>query len=216
VVLLSFSHRGIGPAFGLWSGGPWRTPLGEIPIAVDVAARIRATFPHLEDDETGFLGEHSGEVQVPFLQELRPDCRIAPFSLNAWVGGRSGEAELDAFGAALAGVVKDELVLATTDLTHCGEAYGAEPPPGVTPRDFTRGQDRAILRTIQALSLPDFFETRQRMGVSMCGVSPTAAFIAFGRAAGAATADLVSYATSADDEPDADRAVGYPGAVIWS
>jgi AmmeMemoRadiSam system protein B len=38
--------------------------------------------------------------------------------------------------------------------------------------------------------------------------------IAFARAAGAQSAEIASYQTSADSEPEDDKAVGYPGVII--
>ena len=215
VVLLSFNHRGFGARFGVWGRGAWRTPLGDAAVAADVVDRLRAGVPGLEEDDAGFQGEHSGEIQVPFLQAARPDVRIAPVSINAWTGGASGREELERFGRALAAGVRDELVVATTDLTHCGEGYGINPPPGKTPMEWAREQDRLVLDALARLDAAAFWEAVEKHEVTMCGVGPTAALIAFARARGACAADIVAYGTSADDEPDATRAVGYPGVVVW-
>jgi hypothetical protein len=215
VVLLAFHHRGVGARFGIWPGGPWETPLGEAPIARDLADRLKSACPELEEDEGGFTREHSGEVQVPFLQAARPDVRIVPIAVNAWEGGMSGREELARFARSLASAVRGELVVATTDLTHCGEGYGIAPPPGMKPVEWAQAQDRRVLNALERLDIEDFWEAVARRGVTMCGVGPTAVFIGYGRARGASSAEIVAYGTSADDEPDADRAVGYPGVVIW-
>lgn len=214
VVLLSFNHRGRGARFGAWVRGAWRTPLGDVPVAEDLVLRLRDAAPELEEDETGFTGEHSGEVQVPFLQMVRPDVRIAPLSVNAWEGRTLGREDLSRFGASLATAVRDELVLATTDLTHCGAAYGAPPPSGRRAIDWTRSQDGLVLDALKRLDEEAFWEAVAQRGVTMCGVGPTAAMIAYARARGASSAEVVAYGTSADDEPGDDRAVGYPGVVI--
>ncbi len=214
VVILSFHHRGEGARFGAWARGAWRTPLGDAPVAEDLVGRLLEAVPGLEEDEAAFAGEHSGEVQVPFLQAARPDVRIAPLSVNAWEGGESGREDLARFGAALAAAVREELVVATTDLTHCGRAYGVLPPPNRRPADWTREQDRLVLDAVARLDEPAFWDAVARRGVSMCGVGPTAALIGYARARGAASAEIVAYETSADDEPDADRAVGYPGVIV--
>jgi AmmeMemoRadiSam system protein B len=214
VVLLSFNHRGRGARFGTWPRGAWRTPLGDVPVAEDLVRRLREAAPDLEEDEAGFTGEHSGEVQVPFLQMVRPDVRIAPLSVNAWEGRTLGREDLARFGATLATAVRDELVLATTDLTHCGAGYGAPPPPGRRAIDWTRSQDLLVLDALKRLDEEAFWEAVAPRGVSMCGVGPTAALIAYARARGASSAEVVAYETSADNEPDDDRAVGYPGVII--
>ncbi|HTF56079.1 MAG TPA: AmmeMemoRadiSam system protein B, partial [Planctomycetota bacterium] len=148
-------------------------------------------------------------------QAARPDVRIVPISVNAWAGGTSGRDEIARFARSLASAVRSELVVATTDLTHCGEGYGIAPPPGMKPVEWARAQDRRVLDALERLDIENFWEAVDRRGVSMCGVGPTAVFIEYGRARGAASAEVTAYGTSADDEPDADRAVGYPGVVIW-
>jgi hypothetical protein len=215
VVLVAFHHRGRGARFGIWSAGAWETPLGPAPVAEELAARLKAACPDLQEDAEGFLGEHSAEVQVPFLQAARPDVRIAPLSVNAWEGGTEGRPELAEFGRALAAAVREELVVATTDLSHCGAGYDVLPPAGLTPREHAADLDARILGRLKSLDVDGFWETLARLRVPMCGVGPTAVFLEYGRARGAGSAEVVSYATSADLEPDADRAVGYPGVVIW-
>jgi len=215
VVLVAFHHRGLGARFGVWSGGEWETPLGPVPVAGDLAARLKAACPVLEEDEAGFRGEHSAEVQMPFLQASRSDVRIVPLSVNAWEGGDIGRRELAEFGRALAAAVGDELVVATTDLSHCGVGYDSMLPKGRTAREHASDLDARILDRVKALDVDGFWETLERFRVPMCGVGPTAVFLEYGRARGASSAEVVAYETSADGEPEADRAVGYPGVVVW-
>ncbi len=215
VVLLSFSHAGEGADFAIWPRGAWRTPLGDVPVAEDLAARLQEAIPVLEEDEGGFLREHSGEVQVPLLRALQPDLRLVPVAVNAWRGGSGGADEIRDFARLLASALGDELVVATTDLTHCGEGYGVEIPPGFSAARYARSQDESVLAPMEKLDVDGFLEARDQRDVTMCGVGPTIAFLEYGRARGAAAAERVSYATSADADPGDDRAVGYPGLVIW-
>lgn len=214
VVLLSFSHLGRGADFAVWPAGAWRTPLGDVPVNEMWVRALKACWPDLKEDEECFLGEHSGEVQLPFLQYGRRDVQIVPVSVNAWRGDPDVAERLQRFGEALARA-GTPMVVATTDLTHCGAGYGAGPPPGLTPDDFAREQDYMILEPIERLNLKRFFEVLLGRGVSMCGVAPTAVFMAFGKTMGFKKAERLAYATSAENEPGADRAVGYPGLVLW-
>jgi AmmeMemoRadiSam system protein B len=212
VVLVSFSHRGRGAPVAVWPEGPWETPIGEAPVAGELCREL-LLLRGVTDDRAAFEGEHSGEVQLPFLLHLRPDVRIAPLSVQT-----HDPAALRALGEALAALLaaRDALLAATTDLTHCGEGYGVAPPPGRTPAQFAREQDARVLARIAALDFDGFFDVVERHDVTMCGVAPTALMIAYARARRAAAAEVVKYATSADDEPGADRAVGYPGVVVPS
>ncbi|HZE98710.1 MAG TPA: AmmeMemoRadiSam system protein B [Planctomycetota bacterium] len=199
VVLLCFNHRGHGAPYGVWPDGAWRTPLGDAPVNADLAAGIRKAFARAGVDEAGFLDEHSGEVQVPFLQRVRPDVRLAPVSLSVGLGELPA---LEAFGRALATVDGDFLVVASTDLNHYEDQAS------------TIEKDEAAIRAIEALDAAALREEIRRKDISMCGYAPTIAAIAYGRAKGATSAKTVMHATSGDASGDYDRVVGYAGMLI--
>ena len=199
VVLLCFNHRGAGPDFAVWPDGAWRTPLGDAPVNADLVGRIRRAYPEAADDEAGFLGEHSGEVQVPFLQRVRADVRLAPVALSVGLGSSAALAD---FGRALATVGGEFLVVATTDLNHYED------------QRTTLEKDAAVIGAIEALDAGALREAIRTKDVSMCGFAPAIATIAYAKAKGAAAATLVMHATSGDVSGDTDRVVGYAGMII--
>jgi AmmeMemoRadiSam system protein B len=199
VVLLCFNHRGRGQEFGVWPDGAWRTPLGDAPVNADLSRLIKEAFRPAAFDEAGFLDEHSGEVQVPFLQKVRPDVRISPVALS--VGLEDGARVAD-FGRALAAVPGDFLVVASTDLNHYED------------QRTTIRKDEAVIRTIEALDEQALASAIRTHDVSMCGFAPTIAAIAYAKARGAAAAKTVMHATSGDVSGDYDRVVGYAGMII--
>lgn len=201
VVILCFNHRGVGSDFAVWPEGAWRTPLGDVPVNAELAKAIREAFPAAEFDETGHKDEHSGEVQVPFLQHERPDVWIAPVALSVGYDERS-VARIRAFGQALAGVPGEFLVVASTDLNH----YEDQPT--------TVAKDEAVIRAIEALDERSLLDEVRSREVSMCGVAPTVAAITYAKAKGAARARTVAHATSGDVSGDFDRVVGYAGVLI--
>jgi AmmeMemoRadiSam system protein B len=197
VVLLCFNHRGRGADVAVWPRGAWRTPLGDAPVEEGLAERIRAACGG-EFDEEGHLGEHSGEVQVPFLQALRPDVRIVPVALSTGPDA----AGLEAFGRALASVGGDFLVVASTDLNHYED------------QETTLRKDAAVLAAIEALDGPGLRAALRREDVSMCGAAPVLAAIAYARAKGATRARTLMHATSGDAGGEYDRVVGYAGMIV--
>lgn len=201
VVILCFNHHGAGADFAVWPDGAWRTPLGDAPVNAELARRIKEAFLPADFDEAGHGDEHSGEVQVPFLQRLRPDVRIAPVALSVGHDAKS-VAQLRAFGKALAGVEGDFLVVASTDLNHYED------------QKTTVEKDQAVIRAVEALDEEALVEAVRTREVSMCGVAPTVAAIAFAKARGATKAGLVAHATSGDVSGEYDRVVGYAGMVI--
>jgi AmmeMemoRadiSam system protein B len=212
VVILCFNHHGAGSDFAIWPEGAWRTPLGDAPVNSDLARAIKDAFLPADFDETGHQDEHSGEVQVPFLQRLRPDVRIAPVALSIGHDDRS-IGQLRAFGKALAAIpaevlakagVQDLLVVASTDLNHYED------------QKTTVEKDEAAIRAIEALDEEGLVRELRAREISMCGFAPTVATIAYARAKGATKAATVAHATSGDVSGDYDRVVGYAGMIIPS
>lgn len=197
VVLLCFHHGGRGADVAVWPSGAWRTPLGDVPIAEELAAAILERCPGATSDSAGHLDEHSGEVQVPFLQVRRPDVRLVPVALS------TGDFEvLRAFGTALASVPGDYLVVASTDLNHYED------------QETTLRKDADVIRALERLDAEGVREAVFRRGVSMCGYAPAAALCAYAKAKGASRAVTVKHATSGDVSGDYDRVVGYVGMIV--
>lgn len=201
VVILCFNHRGRGADFAVWPEGMWRTPLGDVPVAGELADRIRKAFPGAEFDEAGHAGEHSGEVQVPFLQHARPDARLVPVALSLAVDDRSFLRLAD-FGRALARVEGDFLVVVSTDLNHYED------------QETTLRKDGAAIRAMERLDAEGLRDAIRRDKISMCGFAPAVAGIAYARARGAVSARTVMHATSGDESGDFDRVVGYVGMIV--
>ena len=201
VVLLCFSHRGVGKEFAIWGEGAWRTPLGDVPVNAELARRLKDAFLPAEFDESGHLAEHSGEVQLPFLQAVRPDVRIVPVALSVALDDRSF-AQLQAFGRALSRAGEDFLVVASTDLNHYEDQRS------------TARKDEAVIRAIERLDEAAVREAIVREQVSMCGYAPTIATISYAKAKGATSARTIVHATSGDASGDYDRVVGYVGMII--
>lgn len=201
VVILCFNHYGKGSRFALWPAGSWRTPLGEAPVNALLATAIRDAFPPAEFDESGHAGEHSGEVQVPFLQRIRGDVRVAPVALSVGSDDRSVD-QLREFGTALARVAEEFLVVASTDLNHYED------------QRTTLEKDELVIRAIEALDEAALVRAIRMREVSMCGYAPTIAAIAYAKAKGARRGRTVAHATSGEVSGDYDRVVGYVGMVI--
>jgi AmmeMemoRadiSam system protein B len=199
VVLLCFNHRGRGRDYGVWAEGAWRTPLGDVPVNAELALRIKNAYKDADFDQAGFLDEHSGEVQLPFLQKLRPDLRLVPVALSV---GLDSVAGLCDFGRALAKLDGDFLVVASTDLNHYED------------QQTTLNKDNTVIRAIEALDETALVSAIRNNEVSMCGYAPVIATIAYAKARGAAGAMTVIHATSGDVSGDYDRVVGYAGMII--
>ncbi len=135
VVLLGTAHMSSYRPFAL-TRKAYETPLGPCRTDTAFVGRLLARYPHPAfEDEFLHRGEHSIELQLPYLQALfGPDVPIVPVlcgSLHAFI--ESGDAPMDApairdfrdaLRAAIAASPGRTLIVAASDLAHMGRQFG--------------------------------------------------------------------------------------------
>ncbi|HDD60687.1 MAG: AmmeMemoRadiSam system protein B [Thermoplasmata archaeon] len=201
VVFIGPNHTGYGAPVSL-STEDFKTPLGVIKNAIELS---EALSRYIEVDELAHLMEHSIEVQMPFFQYFSSDFRIVPIVM----GDQSFSAAKrvsEALLKVLEGV--DFAIVASSDFTHCGFAYGQMPPPGVTAGEFAKEQDSKAIERILGLDPEGLYRVREEINLTMCGYGPVSVLMMVAKALGYEKAELLKYATSADIHPG-DIAVGY-------
>ncbi len=203
VVVLGPNHTGLGRPAALWpAGGGWRTPLGEVPVDAALSAAL-AGAPGVAADLDAHRREHALEVQLPFLQRLRPDVAIAPLCLAHLSYG-----ECVALGEALAGVVgpggagAGALLVASSDMSHYLPAAAAQ------------AADARALEPLLALDPEGLYRRVRDERITMCGVIPATVMLVAARALGARTAERIRTAHSGEVNGDLRRVVGYAGVAV--
>ncbi|HSQ34493.1 MAG TPA: AmmeMemoRadiSam system protein B, partial [Candidatus Binatia bacterium] len=179
----------------------WATPLGDAVINNELRSSLLAASALFAiDSEAGRL-EHSLEVQVPFIQYIRPDARILPVTVSAY-----RLTDLLAAGRAIAGLFKandDLMMVASSDMSHYIPAARARELDG-----------KAIERMLQ-LDAAGLQRTVAENRISMCGVAPAVIMLAAAREAGARSAELVCYTNSGDVSGDFQEVVGYASLIVY-
>jgi hypothetical protein len=207
VVLLGTNHgAGWLTGVGAWDGGPWRTPLGDVTVDDElVRAGIALGHPFGPDPEC-HLGEHSLEVQLPFVRRVAPEARIVPLSVGTGTGARAISAG-ERLGRLLARrrAAGDPIVLAiSTDMAHYPRAEVAERVTA-TLLPHVVGRDPVALAEAEARVR----RVEPRTSCGMCGIEPAVLGLAALRAMGAGPGVPLAAATSADAGGDPGRTVGY-------
>jgi AmmeMemoRadiSam system protein B len=200
-VILCPNHTGRGAPASLEPSDAWRTPLGDVPVNRRLADRLLALAPSLEQDAEAHRREHSLEVQLPFLQVLRPDVEFVPVCL-----GEPSLALCREVGEALARICAEEpdppLVLASSDMNH------------YESREVGRRKDDRALARVEGLDPEGLFRTVLTESISMCGFLPATALLFAARARGEHRARVVARADSGDETGDTSSVVGYAGVVV--
>ena len=202
-VILCPNHTGLGRPLAIMSEGTWETPLGSVPIASDLANALKDSFSPLTEDSEAHHAEHAIEVELPFLQTLRPEVTFVPVALG------TGQFDLlEAFGVALSTVILAQaepvLIVASSDMNH----YEND--------EITRKKDARAIEQILALDPRGLFDVVRRENISMCGFGPTVTMLTAVKRLGTPSVELVSYATSGDVSGDREMVVGYAGLVVTS
>jgi hypothetical protein len=73
VVVFGPNNRGFGAEAAVAPHERWRTPLGSVPVDEDLAAAVVERSDVTAFDDRTHTGEHSIEMQLPFLQHVLPD-----------------------------------------------------------------------------------------------------------------------------------------------
>jgi Predicted dioxygenase len=68
VIVIGPSHRTYFQGASIYNKGGYKTPLGIVPVDVDLANRIIAQSPVISFVPSAHSEEHSVEIQLPFLQ----------------------------------------------------------------------------------------------------------------------------------------------------
>lgn len=198
-VVLGPNHTGLGfSRAALSPAEAWRTPLGRVTQDGPLCeALIQA--PGVSPDAAAHAREHSLEVQLPFLQRLRPDLAIAGLCLS-----HLSYAECERLAGAVAEAAKatGALLVASSDMSH------------YLPAAEARLVDARALEPLLALDAEGLYQRVHAEEITMCGVIPAVVMLLAARALGARSAELVRYAHSGEVNGDDDRVVGYAGVVV--
>ena len=168
VVVIAPSHTVFFQGASVYSGGAYQTPIGVADIDRDLSEAIAGINPSVYLSNKGHTGgsvrgEHSLEVQLPFLQQV-----LGSFKLVAIVMGDQEEATCVGLGEVLASALegKNSLIVASTDLSH------------FHPEKEARALDGNILKAIEKFNPEMLLSILSSGSGEACGGGPVAAMAA--------------------------------------
>lgn len=171
VIILGFSHHG--GARGIFLPGDvaaYATPFGEIAVDRD-AVRSLASAPGFSPAAESDLCDHSVEIQLPFVQYAAPKAAVVPVYVN-----RPAAEDREAAAGALAETMEPrDMLLASSDFTHYGRAFGYLPFPvdEETPHRLSE-LDGGATEAAGSLDPGYFLAALERTGATVCGRDPIA------------------------------------------
>jgi len=169
VIVLAFSHRNAGRYRGIdvpKELTAYATPLGEVPIDRAVCDELlkKPFFSSIPDIDEG---EHSLELQLPFLQRI-----LGKFALVPLLVGQMTDADCTAAAQALLPYLDENtLLVASSDFTHFGPNYGYLPFKENVP-DKLRELADAAAAPLRLCDYDGFAEHVARTHDTICGRGP--------------------------------------------
>jgi len=205
VVVIAPSHVEYFDFCSVFAGDAYLTPLGEIPIDLKTVELITSKHELVRKSEKGHSysrlgrGEHSLEVQLPFLQVALGEFELVPI-----VMGSQDHDCVQALGETLGEVLsgRNVLIVASTDLSHFHSDSRAKSLDGV----FTEALERFDPEVM--------YESVRGKKAEACGGGPTIAAMIAAKMLGATVCSVLDYATSGDVTGDRSSVAGYVSAAM--
>jgi AmmeMemoRadiSam system protein B len=200
-IIIGPSHSGLGKPYSVWPDGKWQTPLGEVDVDEELARKIIELSSYAEADCDAHMDEHAVEVQIPFLQYIKPDVRIVPIIL----AGTSADIYKEighAIAKAIKSLKREAVILASGDMTH------------YEPAETARAKDMKAVEAMLDLDEDELTRRYNNLHLTICAYGPVITLITAVKELGVTGAEWVKYQTSGDATGDYSSVVGYAGVIF--
>lgn len=210
-VIIASDHRPpVSEPISLWAEGGFETPLGVVPVDVELAQALMAAEPRITFDPATHEEEHTIEIELPFLQRVCPNCTIVPILM-----GQDDEETVQALAAALLAVLHNDsrrvVIIASSDLSHYPKYEDALAADGATLgaiETFDPARVRETLMKTMLKGIPNLV-------TCACSDGPILVTMHVAKGLGADTATVLGYANSAETSGDRSQVVGYGAVMFW-
>ena len=202
VIIIAPSHRMYFDSVAILEQGSYRTPLGMVDvdeeIAVEIFKKDRLVSPNVE----AHRGEHSLEVQLPFLQTVLKKFKIIPLIM-----GNQAFDICEKLSICIYDVIKDKnkkfLVVGSTDLSHYNPYFNAVE------------LDTVIVKHLEDFDPPGMIKDLESNKCEACGAGPMVTTMMLSKRLGATNGKVLKYANSGDVSGNKSSVVGYVSSVFY-
>jgi len=202
VIIIAPSHRSRFEGAAVLETGGYRTPLGVVPVDEDFTAQIVALKTVVRPNVDVHRGEHSLEVQVPFLQVVLKNFAIVPLIMGSQEPAIC-DALADCLSEGARKLKKRILVVGSTDLSH------------YYPYKEAVELDSVIRQHLEAYDVEGLRRELKKGTCEACGAGPMISTMLLARKLGATQSNVLKYANSGDVSGDKSGVVGYISCIFW-
>jgi len=201
VVIIAPSHRVRFPGVSVYDVGGYRTPLGLVPIDLELIRELQAVDNQIRYRPEAHREEHAVEIQLPFLQRMLPTFKLVPLVM--------GEPSWDScarLASSLARAIrgKSVLLVASSDLSHYHPAAAAH------------DLDQVVLDKVAKLQAAELNQALAAGKCEACGGGAIITTLLAARELGADRGEVLRYGHSGEVTGDSNAVVGYLAAAVWA
>jgi len=208
VVVLAPSHQKYFHGVSIAGVDYYRTPIGDVPVARRICDKLLQK-PLFQSVRDAHAGEHSLEIQLPFLQQVLPEFRLIPI-----VVGRLSGKECAAVAATLMPFIdQNTVVVASSDFTHYGHNFQYVPFTDQIEENLKK-LDYGAFDRITEIDPEGFAAYVQKTGATICGHHPIAILLHIGREKNC-RGKLLKYETSGEITGDFGHSVSYGALALY-
>jgi len=205
VAILSPVHQAYLGRFAVTKAGYYETPLGLVEVDAEL---VEALGKEVTLNRVGFDGEHSLEIQLPFLQQVLGTFTLLPVMLGEPLTSSRSLATCRELSAALAKLLRDRqaLIVASTDLSH------------LYNYNDVVSHDRVMVELVERFDIEGLTRALIKGRCYACGGAPVVAALLAAQALGANRAQVLHYTNSGDvtgNRRPGSYIVGYMAAAIY-
>jgi len=199
-LLLGPTHNAYIDSNSLFTEGAYKTPLGLIDLDDEIIDFLKYK-EHLKSTIEAHLTEHSLEVQLPFLQVVKPKAKIVPILI-----GDYSVSNLEYMASIINEIFnnfsKKTIVLASSDLSHYHTS------------EVAMKKDKLLINLLRKKNLEQLIEHFNDNKIEACGAGPILTTMFAARTLNKNNITILNYSHSGQVNHDNSRVVGYLAAAI--
>lgn len=200
-VIIAPSHRFANFDFSIGDYDEYITPLGGVKVAKDIVNELKDKY-NMGTSYHAHNIEHSLEVQLPFLQQIKPDAKIVPILM-----GEQNPENSKRLSSILAECFKDRLdktvFIISSDLSHYHDNRIATEMDGELSGNF---KDRNISKMEE-----DF----QLNKIEACGIGGILTLMYLAKELNYSNSKILDYRNSGKVSGDYKQVVGYLSSCMY-
>ncbi len=205
VAILSPVHQAYLGRFAVTRAAYYETPLGLVEVDADL---VEALGKEVTLNRVGYDGEHSLEIQLPFLQYMLGSFTLLPVMMGESLSSAGGMAACRELSTALAKLLRGRkaLIVASTDLSHLYDY-----------NDVVR-HDKVMVELVERFDIEELARALIEGRCHACGGAPVVAALLAAQALGANRAKVLHYTNSGDvtgNRHPGNYTVGYMAAAVY-